>query len=96
MLNHPTIDQMQALGLIGMAAAYRDLSEQPATRELAREEWLGLMLDRKRPFVPISGCPTAFAPPGCDLPTLRSKTSTSAPTAASTGARCSRWRKGRG
>ncbi len=47
MLNHPTIDQMQALGLIGMAAAYRDLSEQPATRELAREEWLGLMLDRE-------------------------------------------------
>ena len=47
MLNHPTIDQMQALGLTGMAAAYRDLSEQPATGELAREEWLGLMLDRE-------------------------------------------------
>ena len=47
MLNHPTIDQMQALGLAGMAAAYRDLHEQPGTGELARDEWLGLMLDRE-------------------------------------------------
>ncbi|MEF2549640.1 ATP-binding protein [Aurantimonas sp. E1-2-R+4] len=47
MLNHPTIDQMQALGLAGMASAYRDLSEQPGATELARDEWLGLMLDRE-------------------------------------------------
>ncbi|NDW08027.1 IS21-like element helper ATPase IstB [Jiella pacifica] len=47
MLNHPTLDQMQALGLAGMASAYRDLSEQPGTKELARDEWLGLMLDRE-------------------------------------------------
>ena len=28
MLTHPTLDQMQALGLAGMAAAYRQLAEQ--------------------------------------------------------------------
>jgi hypothetical protein len=28
MLTHPTLDQMQVLGLAGMAAAYRQLAEQ--------------------------------------------------------------------
>ena len=47
MLNHPTLDQMQALGLAGMAAAWRDIAEQDSAGDLAREEWLGLMLDRE-------------------------------------------------
>jgi DNA replication protein DnaC len=38
---------MQALGLAGMAAAYRQLAEQDNANELSREEWLGLMLDRE-------------------------------------------------
>jgi hypothetical protein len=28
MLTHPTLDQMQRLGLAGMATAYRELAEQ--------------------------------------------------------------------
>jgi DNA replication protein DnaC len=47
MLTNPTLGQMQALGLPGMAAAYRDMADQPNAEELTREEWLGLMLDRE-------------------------------------------------
>lgn len=47
MLTNPTLNQMQALGLAGMAAAWRELAEQDSTRELGRDEWLGLMLDRE-------------------------------------------------
>jgi DNA replication protein DnaC len=47
MLTNPTLDQMQALGLAGMAAAYRQLAEQDNTADLSRDEWLGLMLDRE-------------------------------------------------
>ena len=47
MLTHPTLDQMQALGLGGMATACRELSEQNNADGLNRDEWLGLMLDRE-------------------------------------------------
>ncbi|WP_420337052.1 IS21-like element helper ATPase IstB [Roseibium sp.] len=47
MLTNPTLDQMQALGLTGMATAYRDLTEQDTAKELSLDEWLGLMLDRE-------------------------------------------------
>jgi DNA replication protein DnaC len=47
MLTNPTLDQMHALGLAGMAAAFRDMADQPNAAELSREEWLGLMLDRE-------------------------------------------------
>ena len=47
MLTHPTLDQMQALGLAGMATAYRQLAEQDNAADLSRDEWLGLMLDRE-------------------------------------------------
>ena len=47
MLTHPTLEQMQTLGLAGMAAAYRDMSERQTNDSLSRDEWLGLMLDRE-------------------------------------------------
>ena len=47
MLTHPTLEQMHALGLTGMAAAYRQLAEQDNAADLSRDEWLGLMLDRE-------------------------------------------------
>ncbi|ANP85607.1 IS21-like element helper ATPase IstB [Rhizobium beringeri] len=47
MLTHPTLDQMQALGLAGMATAYRELAAQNNSSDLSRDEWLGLMLDRE-------------------------------------------------
>ncbi len=47
MLTNPTLDQMQSLGLAGMASAYRELAEQGNNGQLSRDEWLGLMLDRE-------------------------------------------------
>ena len=47
MLTHPMLDQMQALGLAGMASAYRELAEQAGSEGLARDEWLGLLLNRE-------------------------------------------------
>jgi DNA replication protein DnaC len=47
MLTHPTLDQMAALGLIGMADAWKALAEQDPGHALDRNEWLGLMLDRE-------------------------------------------------
>jgi len=47
MLTHPTLDQMTALGLTGMADAWKALAEQDPGQALERNEWLGLMLDRE-------------------------------------------------
>ncbi len=47
MLTHPTLDQMAALGLTGMADAWKALAEQDPGHALDRNEWLGLMLDRE-------------------------------------------------
>lgn len=47
MLTLPTLEQMHALGLTGMATAYRQLAEQDNAADLTRDEWLGLMLDRE-------------------------------------------------
>lgn len=47
MLTHPTLDQMAALSLTGMADAWKALAEQDPGQALDRNEWLGLMLDRE-------------------------------------------------
>lgn len=47
MLTNPTLDQMAALGLTGMADAWKALAEQDPGQALDRNEWLGLMLDRE-------------------------------------------------
>jgi DNA replication protein DnaC len=47
MLTHPTIDQMRALKLDGMADAFIELQAQDKTRDLAHAEWLALLLDRE-------------------------------------------------
>jgi len=45
MLTHPTLDQLNTLGLTGMASAWRDLAEQDPNATLNRDEWLALMLE---------------------------------------------------
>jgi DNA replication protein DnaC len=47
MLTHPTLEQINALGLAGMATAYRELLEQAHGNDLSFDERLGLMLDRE-------------------------------------------------
>ena len=47
MLTHPTLDQLRALKLDGMADAFTELEQQDAARDLTHAEWLALLLDRE-------------------------------------------------
>jgi DNA replication protein DnaC len=47
LLKHPTLDQLHALGLYGMAKAFAELSQTDETRDLDRNDWLALLLDRE-------------------------------------------------
>src|ERR1700739_4806350 len=47
MLTHPTLDQLRALKLDGMAQAFLELEAQEEARDLAHAEWLALLLDRE-------------------------------------------------
>jgi DNA replication protein DnaC len=47
MLTHPTLDQLRALKLDGMAQAFIELEAQDASRDLTHAEWLALLLDRE-------------------------------------------------
>jgi len=47
MLTHPTIDQLRALKLDGMADAFVELQNQDNAADLAHAEWLALLLDRE-------------------------------------------------
>ena len=47
MLNHPTLDQLRALKLDGMADAFIELQQQDAARDLGHAEWLALLVDRE-------------------------------------------------
>ena len=47
MLTHPTLDQLKALQLDGMAQAFVELEAQEDSRSLAHAEWLALLLDRE-------------------------------------------------
>jgi len=47
MLSHPTLDLLQALGLHGMAKAFKDLDSQPESRNLNHAEWLALLLEQE-------------------------------------------------
>ena len=47
MLTHPTLDQLNALGLQGMAKAFTDLNDNDETQGLRHAEWLALLLDRE-------------------------------------------------
>ena len=47
MLTHPTLDQLRALKLDGMAQAFVELEAQEEVRNLTHAEWLALLLDRE-------------------------------------------------
>jgi DNA replication protein DnaC len=47
MLSHPTLDQLRALKLDGMADAFIELEAQERAKELSHAEWLGLLVDRE-------------------------------------------------
>jgi DNA replication protein DnaC len=47
MLTHPTLDQLHALGLHGMAKAFVDIQASGEAGGLGHAEWLALLLDRE-------------------------------------------------
>ncbi len=47
MLKHPTLDQLSALGLHGMAKAFAEIAANEEASGLGHHEWLGLLLDRE-------------------------------------------------
>jgi DNA replication protein DnaC len=47
MLTHPTLEQMRALKLDGMAQAFIELEAQDRAKDLSHAEWLALLLDRE-------------------------------------------------
>ncbi|MCC7167013.1 MAG: IS21-like element helper ATPase IstB [Rhodospirillales bacterium] len=47
MLIHPTLDQLQQLGLFGMAKAFEEIAASDQAAALTFPEWLGLLLDRE-------------------------------------------------
>ena len=47
MLTHPTLDQLRALKLDGMADAFVELQAKGQAEDLAHAEWLALLLDRE-------------------------------------------------
>ena len=47
MLSHPTLDQLKALKLDGMADAFVELQNQTQADDLTHAEWLALLLDRE-------------------------------------------------
>jgi DNA replication protein DnaC len=47
MLTHPTLDQLHALGLHGMAKGFKELGNQPEAESLDHAEWLALLLEHE-------------------------------------------------
>jgi DNA replication protein DnaC len=47
MLTHPTLEQLHALGLHGMAKAFKELDGNPEARALEHAEWLALLLEHE-------------------------------------------------
>jgi len=47
MLNHPTLDQLDLLGLSGMAKAFAEIEAGSDAANMTHAEWLGLLLDRE-------------------------------------------------
>jgi len=47
LLRHPTLDQLHALGLHGMAKAFAEITAGGEADGLGHHEWLGLLLDRE-------------------------------------------------
>lgn len=47
MLIHPLAERLRGLGLTAMADAFLEMQTSSAAEDLAREDWLGLLLDRE-------------------------------------------------
>jgi hypothetical protein len=47
MLTHPLAERLRGLGMAAMADAFLEMQSNATAADLAREDWLGLLLDRE-------------------------------------------------
>jgi hypothetical protein len=95
MLTHPTLDQLRALKLDGMAQAFVELEAQEEVRNLTHAEWFALLLDREVANRNTRRFQTRL-PLGCDTAKPPSRTSITAPRGGSTKHCSSSWRHAAG
>ena len=88
MLAHPTLDQLHALGLHGLAKGFKELENKPEARGLDHAEWLGLLLEHELTLRRQKQFETRARVAKLRHSASAWRTSTIAPRAAST-ARCS-------
>lgn len=50
MLQHPTLDRLDAMGFVGMAKAFAELAANAEAERLTHAEWLALLLEREWSF----------------------------------------------
>ena len=50
MLTHPTLDQLNQVGLYGMAKAFGEVIAAAEAATLTHAEWLALLLDREMTY----------------------------------------------
>ncbi len=50
MLTHPTLDQLNQLGLFGMVKAFNEAETSAEAAALTHPEWLALLLDREMAY----------------------------------------------
>jgi hypothetical protein len=81
LLTHPTLDQLNRLGLQGMAKAFNDLATNDEAAGLAHADWLAWIVKPSIARTAVSA--RACATPACAI-TPYPRTSTTAPSAAST------------
>lgn len=87
MLAHPTLDQLNTLGLYGLAKGFKELEHKPEARGLEHAEWLGLLLEYELTLRRQKPSKRGLASPACVIRPV-SKTWTIRAHADST-ARCS-------
>src|ERR1700689_3045749 len=77
MLAHPTLDQLNALGLYGLAKGFKELEHKPEVRGLDHAEWLGLLLEyeltlrRQKQSKRAPGSPACVIPPASRTSTIK-------------------------
>jgi hypothetical protein len=54
MLIHPTAERLRSLGLAAMADTLVEMQNNPQAAEMPHADWLGLLIDRERPFETIA------------------------------------------
>jgi len=59
-LTHPTLDQLNQLGLPGMAQAFAELEASGDAATLSHADWLGLLLDREATHRRDKGVPPSL------------------------------------